>query len=88
MPSQEVAMSTTDSIPGDGRAIAHSTVAWSTTQSNTLDAYNSLRKWARDNGWDAVVGLRFVWTPDISGMGGGTSTSERWLAYGTCISYK
>ena len=91
MPEEEINMSTTDSVPGEDRAIIRSEVAW-TSASTLKEAHASLKTWAREHEYDAVVGLRFTVRPDIYGSGrAGTvdiHTDARWIAYGTCISYR
>jgi hypothetical protein len=92
MPSQDVRVSTTDSIPGVSREIAWSSLAWSGEKPNARDAFLGLQKWAHDNGFEAVVGLRFAVMPSVRSQGGGSVasvyTSATWTAYGTCIRYK
>ena len=91
MSEEEIKMSTTDSIPGEDRAMTRSEVAWASAPT-LKEAHSALKTWAREHEYDAIVGIRFTVRPDVSGRGrAGTvdiHTDARWIAYGTCISYR
>lgn len=91
MPEEEIKMSTTDSVPDEDRAITRSDVAWASA-SALKEAYAALKTWAREHKYDAVVGVRFTVRPEVYGSGhAGTvdiHTDAKWIAYGTCISYR
>ena len=51
-------------------------------------ALESLCNQADASNFEAVVGVRFAFTPNVrSAPSGITSTSEMWTAYGTAVSY-
>lgn len=91
MSEEQTKMSTTDSVPGEDRAITRSEVAWASA-STLKEAYAALKTWAREHEYDAVVAVRFTARPDVYGSGrAGTvdiHTDATWIAYGTCISYR
>ena len=64
MPEQKIRMVTTDSIPGEHRAVTDCTVAWGAGE-DILKAYESLKKWARESNYQDIVGIRFVVTQDV-----------------------
>ena len=91
MSEEEIKMSTTDSIPGEDRAVTRCEVAWASA-STLKEAHSALKTWVREHEYDAIIGIRFTVRPDVSGGGrAGTvdiHTDARWIAYGTCISYR
>lgn len=93
MPEREIETSTTDTIPGDNRSVTRSAVGWYYGCDSPNEAYEKLLKWARDNNFDAIVGLRFTSVPDVAMGNAGhgyasVGTNFKWTAYGTCISYQ
>jgi hypothetical protein len=89
-----IAMSTTDRIPGPAgnREIQRSTVTWISGYISVEDAYKAMVRWTENNGYDAVVGVRFEAHPDCDYGGGpgyseGTDTRLRWTVYGTAIGW-
>jgi len=61
-------LSTTDTVPAlAGRAVIRSDVAWSAGAETMQAAHVSLTAWARGNGFDAIVGLRFEIVPNVTG---------------------
>jgi uncharacterized protein YbjQ (UPF0145 family) len=47
-------------------------------------AIEDLRKWAKENNWNGIIGLRFE-TVTETGGGAIVSTSVQFLAYGTLV---
>jgi hypothetical protein len=50
-------------------------------------------RWAENNGYDAVIGIRFVAHPDVDYGGGadytgGPDSRLRWTMYGTAIGWQ
>jgi hypothetical protein len=93
MPQQKtITMSTTDRIPGPegNREAQRSALTWISGYISLEDAHDAMARWAENNGYDAVIGVRFVAHPDedYSGTisyGGETNSRLRWTAYGTAI---
>ena len=56
---KRIEMSTTDWVPSlpEGVEIRDSILAWSGAHENISYAYEALAKWARNNNYDAVVGI-------------------------------
>jgi uncharacterized protein YbjQ (UPF0145 family) len=92
MREDEVVMVTTESVPGDDRVIVQSLVLWHAADENIAVALNNLRKRAAENGWDAVVGIRFLVNQTISPVNSSalsTVSSASWyMVYGTAIRYQ
>lgn len=85
-------MCTTDSIPGEHRAVTRCEVAWVDSAPNMKSARESLGELASENHYDAVVGVRFLAVPDVHGKdvivgSGSIRTKVSWAAYGTCVAY-
>jgi uncharacterized protein YbjQ (UPF0145 family) len=60
MTDRYIPTSTTDTIPAFGhRAVARSSVAWGISEESLAKADRFLTDWARDNGFDAIVGVRY-----------------------------
>ena len=87
MPKSEIRMSTTDSIPGERHPVTRSEVAWGAGEDTLEDARDGLEKWARENKYDAVIGLRFIVAPSVYGAMSTTKTRLSFTAYGTCVAY-
>jgi hypothetical protein len=90
-----IPMSTTDSLPTASdreRAIEQSYVAWSASANTIQEAYDSLAGSVRENGFDAVIGVRIMATPFVGGGGGpygsnSVYTEVEFRCYGTVIKY-
>jgi len=68
-------------------------MAWISGYLSLDDAYNALARRAESNGYDAVIGIRFVAHPDADYSGGGNYTDGpdsrlRWTMYGTAIAWQ
>ena len=74
-------MTTSDALPrgtpsGD-RVVKEIGIGWGSGQT-VAEAEQSLRDWAADNNFNAVVGVAFTYY-------GTTPFNQHWLAYGTAI---
>ncbi len=88
-------MSTTDKIPGpEGkREVQRSTMTWISGYLSLEDAYGAMVRWAENNGYEAVIGIRFLAHPDVdygggSNYAGGPDSRLRWTMYGTAIGWQ
>jgi uncharacterized protein YbjQ (UPF0145 family) len=96
MPQQKnVAMSTTDRIPGPegNREVQRSAMTLVSGYISPEDAREAMARWAENNGFDAVIGIRLVAHPDddyggAANYGGGTGSRLRWTVYGTAIGWQ
>lgn len=82
-------MSTTDSLPEaqhQSHVINRSCILSSRDHPNPGTARDGLAEWALKNNYDAVVGVRFVATPEILSPAEVT-TETKWAAYGTAIGW-
>jgi hypothetical protein len=60
MASEDIYMSTTDTIPGHAnKIVTKSEVTWCYSTTIT-SAYNALGKWVREHGYDAIIGVQLV----------------------------
>ena len=74
-------MSTTDAIPHHPhKETTKSELAWFHSSQSFANAYYGLENWAREKGYDAVVGVRFIECAKPQGP-------EYW-AYGTVIAWE
>ena len=97
-------MSATEFIANfPGRKIERSMIACSYNRDSVQAAQDAVRNWAGDNGFEAVVGVRFVPTsvmtsqtgsvPEsyhgsgVSMVGGSTRTAVQWTCFGTAIQW-
>jgi hypothetical protein len=61
MASDEIYMSTTDTIPHErNKLVTKSEVTWAFHALSIAAAYNQLEKWTREHGYNAVVGVQFL----------------------------
>jgi uncharacterized protein YbjQ (UPF0145 family) len=96
MPQQKtITMSTTDRIPGPegNREVQRSAMTWNSVYISLEDAHEAMARWAENNGYDAVIGIRFAAHPDedytgATSYGGGTDSRLRWTVYGTAIGWQ
>jgi hypothetical protein len=83
MAAPSITIVTTDNIPGDQRAITGRTLVWAGGGSMD-EAIANIQKWAADNDYDSVVGLRFTVAykaePMLPLFG-----RLKHFAYGTCL---
>jgi hypothetical protein len=84
MSGHNVTVVTTDDVPGDERPVTGRTLVWA--GGSTIDeAVENIQKWAAENKYDAIVGVRFtvayVGPPVIVFPG----RHFKHFAYGTCI---
>jgi len=82
----------TEAIPGENRPIAASRAIWSGRHREIIDAVSDLRKYARQNDWDDIIGMRIVPTQEIYNAGGRDVNSFpglmiSYIVYGTCVRY-
>jgi uncharacterized protein YbjQ (UPF0145 family) len=88
-PKKHISISTTDTIPGETRAVDFGSIIWK--ESDTLkDAIDSLQDICRKYDYDAIVGLKiFPEAFQMSAAGAYHDTTHyRYLAYATCVKYK
>ena len=86
-------MSTSDRLPGpEGlREVKQSALITFSYWSSIIEASEAAQKWARENGYDAIIGVRFVPHPNgsyaypISRQG--TNADVKWACYGTAIAW-
>jgi hypothetical protein len=90
MPSQNIRLATTDGIPGNNRPIAHSSMVWSGIRDSISATSVDIQKWAAENNFHAVVGIRILQIGDIHGGVRYFPTSTRvvYIMYGTAIRYR
>jgi len=75
-------MSTTDTIPHHGnKMVTKSEVTWFHSTASIARAYNGLESWARDHGYNALVGVKFVLCTTPNG-------EIEYLAYGTAVAWE
>jgi uncharacterized protein YbjQ (UPF0145 family) len=82
-------MTTTDSLPPalqGGREITRATILTSRGHQNSGSARDALALWAQQCGYNAVVGVRLVATPEII-TPAEVMTEVKWAAYGTAIGW-
>jgi hypothetical protein len=89
MPDTCLPMSTTDILPhgqpGD-HEVNRSAILTSRGHPNPGSARDALAEWALKCDFNAVVGVRFVATPEVL-LPGETQTEVKWAAYGTAIGW-
>ena len=82
MANETIYWSTTDTIPDfSNKLVTKSEVTWAHNPQSIMAAYNGLEAWARNHGYNALIGVRFMVCP---GPGGGI---EFW-AYGTAVAWE
>src|SRR5690242_19411386 len=98
-------MSTTDSVPmHSDRKVVRSGLAWAHSYDSLSDADEAMADWARENDYDALVGIRYEIVPVVSGtitsdtqhgranewaeVTGRTSTDVSITIYGTAIAWE
>jgi hypothetical protein len=82
--------STTDSISGDDRVVMQTWIIWRVV-AKISDGIYELMNTARENSFDAIVGVRINPMPFVSNpyqQLGGIDTSFLYLVYGTCVRYQ
>jgi hypothetical protein len=85
-----IPMSTTDALPQglpQGQVINRATILTSRGHPNPGSARDALAEWARQNNFDAVVGVRLVAIPEVVAPEEIT-TEVKWAAYGTAIGWQ
>jgi hypothetical protein len=92
MSEKEVRVVSTEVVPGENRPIVASTVIWSGKHPEIMDAVKSLQKYARENNWDDIVGMRIMPTQGIYNAGGYDVNSFpgliiSYIVYGTYVRY-
>lgn len=84
-------MVTTENIPGDNRAVSLFRVAWSSGDSMSK-AISSLQKWAAENDFDSIIGIRFEFVNILTERNPGVHSTlipyNSWTVYGTCLRHK
>jgi len=75
--------------------VTRMSLTWATGHRTFADAEQWIMNSARENNYDAVVGVRFIAVPYVSAdsMAGGlgaseTSTECQWTVYGTAIGWQ
>jgi uncharacterized protein YbjQ (UPF0145 family) len=89
-PRRHIAVSTTDAIPELVGVRVKRSRFHCVNHSSLSDGYESLIDWARENGYDAIVGIRLHVTPYMytgGGMGQDTRTDFHYTVYGTAVEY-
>ena len=84
-----IPMSTTDTLPQapeQDHVINRATVLTSRGHPDPGSARNALAEWAQRSNFDAVVGVRFLATPEILAPEE-VRTEVKWAAYGTAIGW-
>lgn len=82
----------TEAVPGENRPIIASSVIWSGKHREIIDAVTDLKKYARKDNWDDIVGMRIMPTQEIYNAGGRDVNSFpgliiSYIVYGTLVRY-
>jgi hypothetical protein len=82
MASEDIYMSTTDSIPHYRNKVAtRSEVTWATNGATMMAAYRGLENWIREHSYDAVIGVQFIACAKPDG-------EIVYTAYGTAVAWE
>jgi uncharacterized protein YbjQ (UPF0145 family) len=89
-PRKHIAVSTTDEIPEWVGLRVKRSGFHCVNHSSLAEGYEGLTDWARENGYDAIVGVRLQITPHVhsgGGVGHETRTEFHYTIYGTAVEY-
>jgi hypothetical protein len=93
--SKIIPMSTTDTLPrafGGDREVTRMELVEIWNCESPATAEEALKEWAQMNNYDAVIGVRLLGVPNVTGQvngpyGGSTNTVFSWAVYGTAIGW-
>jgi len=82
MASEDIYMSTTDTIPNyRNKVAARSELTWASNGATMMSAYKGLEKWTREHGHDAVIGVQFTMCAKPDG-------EITYSVYGTAVAWE
>jgi len=86
--ARRIRTSTTETVPGLDYEVGRRILTWS-SGADVEEAVETLKDWASEHGYDAVVGIRLESVVDVSAnIVGRVESNVYWVAYGTAIAFR